>query len=58
MTAPNGAVKVLIAGDVKGNIDVLFNRASAVNTSNGPFHLLLCVGPFFNPSGTSSGRRS
>lgn len=47
MSDPN-AVKVLIAGDVRGNLGALYKRVSAVNDSKaGPFHALFCVGPFF-----------
>lgn len=46
-----GAVKVLVAGDVKGNVDALFQRVEKVNNSNGPFQILLCIGPFFDPKG-------
>lgn len=43
------AVKILLAGDVGGKIDALFARVDKVNSSNGPFDLLLCVGGFFAP---------
>ena len=44
-------IKVLLAGDVNGKFDALFKRVSSVNSSNGPFDALLCVGSFF-PDGT------
>ena len=46
------AKKVLISGDPQGNLAALFKRAAAVNKSNGPFDMLLCVGSFFEPAGT------
>ena len=42
------ARKILIAGDVRGNIASLYKRVVSVNASPaGPFHALFCVGPFF-----------
>lgn len=43
------SMKILVAGDVAGNISVLFKRVEAVNTKAGPFDMLLCVGSFFGP---------
>ena len=38
-------IKVLVAGDVGGNIPALFQRVATVNVSAaGPFECLLCVG--------------
>lgn len=47
MSGTSGNVKVLLAGDVHGKIEALFKRVTTVNTSNGPFDALLCVGTFF-----------
>lgn len=44
-------VNVLIAGDCNGKLSALFKRVAAVNKSNGPFHVLFCVGGFFPTSG-------
>ena len=41
--------KVLVSGDVDGNISALFKRVEAVNSKAGPFEMLLCVGSFFGP---------
>ncbi|KAL6784615.1 CGL125 [Auxenochlorella protothecoides x Auxenochlorella symbiontica] len=49
------AVKALFAGACNGSIDALFKRASAVNASNGPFDLLICVGQFFGAAGPDDG---
>ena len=59
------AMKVLVAGDVEGNITALFKRVDAVNKKAGqlnipphqasphpppgPFEMVLCVGSFFGP---------
>lgn len=43
-------LKILVAGDVRGNFKALIKRVSAVNEKNGPFDYLLCVGDFFGPS--------
>jgi len=51
MASSSGGVKVLLTGDVDGKIEALFKRAASVNASNGPFHILLCVGAFLNPAG-------
>ena len=40
----------LVAGDVEGQYDVLFNRVNTINKKSGPFDMLLCVGDFFNVS--------
>uniref|UniRef100_A0A383W3L9 RRM domain-containing protein n=1 Tax=Tetradesmus obliquus TaxID=3088 RepID=A0A383W3L9_TETOB len=45
------AVKVLLAGDCLGGFSTLFKKVAAVNSKNGPFDLLLCVGQFFEPGG-------
>jgi hypothetical protein len=45
------AVKVLLAGDCLGGFSALFKKVAAVNSKNGPFDLLLCVGQFFEPGG-------
>ncbi|GAM25923.1 hypothetical protein SAMD00019534_090980 [Acytostelium subglobosum LB1] len=46
-------IKVLVVGDVSGAFTQLFKRVAAVNKSNGPFHMMLCVGAFFTPYSTS-----
>lgn len=43
------STKVLVAGDVEGNITTLFKRVETVNKKAGPFEMLLCVGSFFGP---------
>ncbi|KAI8475170.1 MAG: CwfJ C-terminus 1-domain-containing protein-like protein [Monoraphidium minutum] len=43
--------KVLLSGDVGGALTALMKRVEAVNSKNGPFDLLLCVGSFFPPGG-------
>ncbi|XP_045138727.1 CWF19-like protein 1 isoform X3 [Portunus trituberculatus] len=37
----------LVSGDVDGNFNQLFKRVANVNSKNGPFSMLLCVGNFF-----------
>lgn len=50
MSDPN-TVKILIAGDVRGNLPALYKRVEAVNASPaGPFTALFCVGNFFGES--------
>ena len=43
------SMKILVSGDVEGNISALFKRVEAVNSKAGPFEMLLCVGSFFGP---------
>ena len=43
--------KVLVAGDVRGDLSRLFARAGSVHASKGPFDCLLCVG---NALGTAT----
>ena len=43
------SLKILVSGDVEGNISALFKRVEAVNAKAGPFEMLLCVGSFFGP---------
>ena len=43
------AMKILVSGDVEGNLPALFKRVEAVNSKAGPFEMLLCVGSFFGP---------
>lgn len=50
--ASSKPVKVLLAGDVGGALPALMKRVEAVNSKNGPFDLLVCVGGFFPPGGT------
>ncbi|XP_043926950.1 CWF19-like protein 1 isoform X1 [Protopterus annectens] len=40
-------LKVLVCGDVEGNLTALFNRVRTVQKKSGDFELLLCVGSFF-----------
>ena len=40
------ATKVLVAGDVNGQLDACFARVATVNSAHGPFSCLLCVGDF------------
>lgn len=47
------ARKVLLSGDPEGKLGALFKRVAAVNKSNGPFDMLICVGSFFQPGGVS-----
>ena len=42
-------MKVMVAGDVEGNLTTLFKRVEAVDKKAGPFEMLLCVGSFFGP---------
>jgi hypothetical protein len=39
--------KILVAGDVGGNLEELYKRVSTVNAKSGPFDCLLCAGEFF-----------
>ena len=48
------ARKVLLSGDPEGKLGALFKRVAAVNKSNGPFDLLICVGSFFPQGGASA----
>ena len=38
--------KILVAGDTRGELGALFERAAAVDAKHGPFACLLCVGDF------------
>lgn len=40
-------VKVLLSGDVKGQLQTVCSRVQLVNQKSGPFDALLCVGDFF-----------
>ncbi|XP_067634021.1 CWF19-like protein 1 homolog [Eurosta solidaginis] len=40
-------IKILVAGDVRGNFRQLFQRVENINKKAGPFEILLCVGEFF-----------
>ncbi|KAL5479933.1 hypothetical protein EMCRGX_G023536 [Ephydatia muelleri] len=40
-------MKILISGDVEGNIKAFFGKVQGVLTKSGPFDMLLCVGSFF-----------
>ena len=39
--------KILVSGDVGGNLEELYKRVSVVNSKSGPFECLLCTGEFF-----------
>ena len=39
--------KILVTGDVGGNLEELYKRVSAVNAKSGPFDCLFCTGEFF-----------
>ncbi|XP_077449775.1 CWF19-like protein 1 [Stigmatopora argus] len=41
------AVKVLVCGDVAGELKALFQRVKSIQKKTGNFDLLLCVGEFF-----------
>ena len=48
-------MKLLICGDARGKLDVLFARVNKLNKSaHGPFDLLLCVGEFAAADGTAA----
>ncbi|GAQ77685.1 hypothetical protein KFL_000020470 [Klebsormidium nitens] len=49
--SPPAAPRVLLSGSPLGRLTTLFKRVAAVNKSNGPFDLLLCVGQFFPSQG-------
>lgn len=36
--------KILVCGDVGGNLPELYKRVAAINAKNGPFDCLFCVG--------------
>jgi len=40
------STKILVAGDVRGQLDQLYARVSLVNSKHGPFKCLFCVGDF------------
>ena len=42
--------KILVSGDVRGELTQLFARVGALHASKGPFDCLLCVGDFFGDS--------
>ena len=51
-------LKLLIAGDVKGQIDIVYAKVAAFNASKaGPFDLLFCVGQFFASAGADGAAR-
>eukprot|EP00088_Acartia_fossae_P069650 TRINITY_DN9155_c0_g1_i3.p1 TRINITY_DN9155_c0_g1~~TRINITY_DN9155_c0_g1_i3.p1 ORF type:complete len:523 (+),score=146.82 TRINITY_DN9155_c0_g1_i3:40-1608(+) len=39
--------KILVTGDVDGNMATLFKKIDSVNKKAGPFEMVLCVGSFF-----------
>ncbi len=43
----------MVAGDVEGQYDALFNRVNTINKKSGPFDMLLCVGDFFSADPSS-----
>ena len=44
--ARRSMAKILVAGDVTGDLDACFARVATVNSAHGPFACLLCVGDF------------
>ena len=45
------STKVLVSGDVCGNVQCLFARVGALHATKGPFDCLFCVGDFFGALG-------
>jgi hypothetical protein len=43
-------MKILIAGDAKGQLNKLFSRTASLHKKAGPFEVLLCTGSFFSDS--------
>ncbi|KAI6223689.1 CWF19-like protein 1-like protein [Aphelenchoides fujianensis] len=43
-------IKCLAVGDVNGQFGMLVKRIAAINSKNGPFELLFCLGEFFGPN--------
>lgn len=41
------SMKILVTGDVDGNMATLFKKIESVNKKSGPFEMVLCVGSFF-----------
>ena len=39
--------KLLVSGDVRGEVAQLFDRVGPLHASKGPFDCLLCIGDFF-----------
>ena len=39
--------KILVCGDVQGQFVQFFKKINSVNSKNGPFEMILCVGDFF-----------
>ena len=39
-------VKLLLVGDVCGELDAMYKKATTVNDKHGPFDAVLCVGEF------------
>jgi hypothetical protein len=52
------AVKVLLSGDVGGQLGALFKRVEAVSRKAGPFDALLCVGDFLGPPVAGQGEEA
>ena len=50
------AKKVLFSGTVNGKFKQLYKRMAAVNKSNGPFDVLLCIGNPLPEAGKSRSR--
>lgn len=48
-------MKVLVAGDVRGHVDALYERVAKVQSKHGAFDALLCVGAFFAPAHAGAG---
>ena len=51
MDAP---IKVLVAGDAHGRLDLLFERVATINAKHGPFACLLGVGDFLGPDAAAA----
>ena len=46
--------KILVAGDVKGDLAAVFGRVATLNASKGPFDCLMCVGDFLGEAGAAA----
>ena len=51
------AVKLMVCGDVGGNLDELFKKVEAVQKKSGVFDMLLCVGEVIPTASAGSMRR-
>ena len=50
--------KILVCGDVAGNLEDLFKRVGAVHAKSGPFECLLCTGEFFGSADVGGAERT